>query len=75
MFKNRAIQMKLVKTDAGSDLADITDMPKLELPSKETVEHVSKEVIKNSALAVIAVIAAAAVARTASEIIIHHATN
>lgn len=75
MFKNRAVQMRFVKTNDGDDLIEIPDIPKLELPSKETVKHVSKDVIKNSAIAVIAVIVTAAVARTASEIVIHHATN
>lgn len=75
MFKNRAIQMKLVKTDDNTDMVEIPDMPKLELPSKEDVKDVSREIIKNSALAVIAIIGAAAVARTASEVAIDHWTN
>ena len=75
MFKNRAIQMKLVKTTEGTPLMDATELPKFELPSKEDVIDVSESVIQNSALAVISVIGAAALARTISEIVIHHATK
>ncbi len=75
MLKNRPIQMRFVKTAEGGDLAEVADMPKFDLPSKETVKEVSAEVTKNSAIAVIAVIAAAAAARTISEIVIHHATK
>ena len=75
VFRNRAIQIKLAKTAEGEGL-DIDDvMPKLDLPSKETVNEVALEITKNTAIAVIAVIGAAALARTVSEVVIHHATK
>lgn len=73
MFKNRAVQMKFVKTD--DMLTETTELPAFEMPSKEDVLDVSNELIKNTALAVISVIAAAALARSASDIIVHHATH
>lgn len=77
MLKGFAVQSKIVRTDKHEgDLIDLSEaMPKIELPSKETVQEVSHEVIKKSAFAIVGVIIAAAVARTASEIIIHHATK
>lgn len=74
MFRNRAIQMKLVKTD-DSTVMEMPEIPKIEMPSKEDVVYVTNEVVKTSSIAVISVIGAAALARTISEIVIHHATK
>lgn len=74
MFKNHAVQMKLVKATEG-DLVEIPDLPKFELPSKEDVEDVTFEIIKNSALAAIGVIVVGALARTLSEIAIDRWTD
>jgi hypothetical protein len=71
MFKNHAIQMRVVKT-AVSDAAEPQNL-KLEVPTEEII-HISRSVIKNSAIAVAAVIGAAALAHTLSEVIIQNTT-
>lgn len=74
MFKKFAFQTKVVRL-ADGEVNELPELPKLELPSKETVEEVSHEVIKKTVIGVVVVIAAAAFARTTSEIVIHHATK
>ncbi len=84
MFKNRAFQVKLVKTDDSApetmSMPDIKINPEINLApnfdiSKEDVEEITGGLIKKTALAVIAVIGVAALAHTSSEIVIHHATK
>lgn len=74
MFSNYRVESRIVKK-SDTSATSLPELPKFELPSKETVEHVSREMIKNAAIAVIAVIGAAALAKTASDIVVHHATK
>jgi hypothetical protein len=71
MFKNYAIQTRMVKTNV-SDSAEPQSM-KIEVPTEEII-HISRSVIKNTAIAVVAVIGAAALAHTLSEVVIQNTT-
>lgn len=75
MFRNRAIQLKLVKTNE-TDVAANPDL-KIVIPEEtaQTVVRIHKEVTKNTVIGAAAVIAASAVAYTLSQIAIDKATN
>jgi len=71
-MKNHHFQVKLAK---DTDTPDVPETPAhLPIP-KEEVLDLYDEVLKRTAVAVIAVIGAIAVARTGSDIIVHHATK
>lgn len=69
-FRNHSIQMKVVK---DTDIPEPAQ-PHLPVP-KEEILDLYDEVLKRTAVAVIAVVGAIAVARTGSDIIVHHATK
>jgi len=71
-MKNHSFQVKLVKdTNAPAE----TDTPATPHIPKEEILDLYDEVLKRTAVAVIAVVGAIAVARTGSDIIVHHATK
>lgn len=71
-MKNSHFQVKLVKdADAPAETAE----PIAPHIPKEEIIDLYDEVLKRTAVAVIAVIGAIAVARTGSDIIVHHATK
>lgn len=73
MFKNRALQVKMVKTAATSD--NQTSEPMTFVIPEQTAEIIvrsHKEIMKNTVLGVAALIAAAAVAHTLSEVVINN---
>ena len=72
MFKNRAVQMKLVKTDDADETVPV--LPAIEI-TKQDVIDVTNHVIETSAKAVIAVVAVVTIAKTSSAIAIHHGTK
>ena len=74
MFRNHAIQLKMVKTNAAD--APAPDL-KIVIPEEtaQTIVRVHKEITKNTVLGTAAVIAATAVAYTLSQIVIDKATN
>lgn len=75
MLKNRALQLKMVKT-TDSDTTANPDL-KIVIPQEtaDTIVRVHKEITKNTVLGTAAVIAATAVAYTLSQIAIDKATN
>lgn len=76
MFKNHAVQMKIVKMNQDNgDLVEIPELPKLELPAKEDVIDVAQQVVVTSAVAVVGVIVVSNICRTLSEIAINRWSN
>ncbi len=75
MFKNRALQLKMVKT-TDSDTTANPDL-KIVIPQEtaDTIVRVHKEITKNTVIGTAAVIVASAVAYTLSQIAIDKATN
>ena len=75
MFKNRALQLKMVKT-TDSDTTANPDL-KIVIPQEtaDTIVRVHKEITKNTVVGTAAVIVASAVAYTLSQIAIDKATN
>lgn len=71
-FKNHSFQVKLVK---DADTAAETEAPAMPHIPKDEIIDLYDEVLKRTAVAVIAVVGAIAVARTGSDIIVHHATK
>jgi len=71
-MKNHSFQVKLVKDTAVPAEADTPATPHI---PKEEILDLYDEVLKRTAVAVIAVVGAIAVARTGSDIIVHHATK
>lgn len=69
-MKNHSIQLKYVKDNAIAE----TEAEKPHIP-KEEILDLYDGLLKRSAIAVIAVVGAIAVAKTGSEVIIHHATK
>lgn len=70
-MKNHSFQVKLVN---DAKLAAETEPAAPHIP-KEEILDLYDEVLKRTAVAVIAVVGAIAVARTGSDIIVHHATK
>jgi hypothetical protein len=71
-FKNHSFQVKLVKDTAAPAEPETPHLPSI---PKEEILDLYDEVLKRTAVAVVAVIGAIAVARTGSDIIVHHATK
>lgn len=70
-MKNHSFQVKLVKdAETAAETA-----PKTPHIPKDEIIDLYDEVLKRTAVAVIAVVGAIAVARTGSDIIVHHATK
>jgi hypothetical protein len=70
-MKNHSFQVKLVK-DPNAPAETEPAAPHI---PKEEILDLYDEVLKRTAVAVIAVVGAIAVARTGSDIIVHHATK
>ena len=71
-MKNHSFQVKLVKDANVTAETEAPDAPHI---PKEEILDLYDEVLKRTAVAVIAVVGAIAVARTGSDIIVHHATK
>lgn len=72
MFRNRAFQVRVVRTDEPNTAPAAPVFPSF---SKEDIKDAAKELMESAAGCTMAVMVTAAVLKTASEIIIHHATK
>ena len=71
MFKNRALQVKVVKsTDENGAVDSTAVVPHID---PEDINKIAREQAKNIAVAVSATIISSMLAKTASEVIIHTA--
>ncbi len=73
MFKNRAFQVRVVKTDDNN--TNEPNRPMFPTFSKDDIIDAAGEIFANAGGMAIAVMLVGTVLKTASEIIIHHATK
>lgn len=71
-MKNHSFQVKLVKDTPVTEEPETPHLPSI---PKEEILDLYDEVLKRTAVAVISVIGAIAIARTGSDILVHHATK